>query len=46
VAGLSPDQEAALTAALPALEKLAEDLRAAVRRSRVQPVPDEYTGRA
>jgi DNA-binding MarR family transcriptional regulator len=34
VAGLPPEQEAALVAALPALENLAEDLRAAVRRGR------------
>ena len=34
LAGLPPDQEAALVAALPALENLAEDLRAAVRRGR------------
>ena len=32
VAGLPPEQEAALVAALPAFENLAEDLRAAVRR--------------
>jgi DNA-binding MarR family transcriptional regulator len=37
VAGLAPDQEAALVAALPALENLAEDLRAAVRRARASP---------
>ena len=36
VAGLPPEQEAALVAALPALENLAEDLRAAVRRGRGQ----------
>ena len=46
VAGLSPDQEAALTAALPALENLAEDLREAVRRNRSQSAPDEHTSRA
>jgi DNA-binding MarR family transcriptional regulator len=34
VAGLPPEQAAALVAALPALENLAEDLRAAVRRGR------------
>ncbi len=34
VASLPPEQEAALVAALPALENLAEDLRAAVRRGR------------
>jgi DNA-binding MarR family transcriptional regulator len=34
VAGLPPEPEAALIAALPALENLAEDLRAAVRRGR------------
>ena len=34
VAGLPPEQEAALVAALPALENLAEDLRAAVRHGR------------
>ena len=36
VAGLPPEQAAALVAALPALENLAEDLRAAVRRGRGQ----------
>ena len=36
VAGLPPDQEATLVAALPALENLTEDLRAAVRRGRGQ----------
>ena len=36
VADLPPDQADALVAALPALEHLAEDLRAAVRRSRGQ----------
>jgi DNA-binding MarR family transcriptional regulator len=36
VAGLPPDQEAALIAALPALENLADDLRAVVRRGRGQ----------
>lgn len=46
VAGLSPDQEAALTAALPALESLAEDLRTAVRRNRAQPAHDEHTTHA
>jgi len=46
VAGLAPDQEAALVAALPALENLAEDLRAAVRRARVGPAPDERVNRA
>jgi DNA-binding MarR family transcriptional regulator len=34
LAGLPPEQEAALVAALPALENLAEDLAAAVRRGR------------
>ena len=34
VAGLPPEEAAALVAALPALENLAEDLRAAVRRGR------------
>jgi DNA-binding MarR family transcriptional regulator len=38
VAELPPDQEDALVAALPALENLAEDLRAAVRRGRSQQV--------
>jgi DNA-binding MarR family transcriptional regulator len=38
VAELPPDQEDALVAALPALENLAEDLRAAVRRGRTQQV--------
>jgi DNA-binding MarR family transcriptional regulator len=36
VAGLPPEQEAALIAALPALENLAEDLRAVVARGRGQ----------
>jgi DNA-binding MarR family transcriptional regulator len=36
VAELPPDQEDAMVAALPALENLAEDLRAAVRRGRTQ----------
>ena len=36
VAELPPEQEEALVAALPALENLAEDLRAAVRRGRTQ----------
>jgi DNA-binding MarR family transcriptional regulator len=36
VAGLPPDQEAALVTALPALENLAEDLRTVVRRGRGQ----------
>jgi DNA-binding MarR family transcriptional regulator len=36
VAGLPAEQEAALVAALPALEHLAEDLRATVRRGREQ----------
>ncbi len=39
VAGLARDQEAALVAALPALENLAEDLRGAVRRARAEPAP-------
>jgi DNA-binding MarR family transcriptional regulator len=34
VSGLPPEQEAALVEALPALENLAEDLRAVVRRGR------------
>ena len=46
VAGLPPDQEAALVAALPALEHLAEDLRTVVLRNRVQPAHDEQTNRA
>ena len=41
VAGLARDQEAALVAALPALENLAEDLRGAVRRARAEPVRAE-----
>ncbi len=41
VADLPPEQAAALITALPALENLAEDLRAAVRRSRTQPARDE-----
>jgi DNA-binding MarR family transcriptional regulator len=45
VAGLPADQEAALVAALPALENLAEDLRTAVRRNRAQPAQDEQTNR-
>src|ERR1700757_2755523 len=36
MAELPPEQQAALVAALPALENLAEDLRAAVRRGRGQ----------
>jgi DNA-binding MarR family transcriptional regulator len=36
VAGLPPEQADALVAALPALENLAEDLRAAVRRGRAE----------
>jgi len=36
LAELPPEQEAALVAALPALENLAEDLRAAVRRGRAE----------
>ena len=43
VAGLPPDQEAALVAALPALENLAEDLRTAVRRNRAQSAPGQRT---
>jgi DNA-binding MarR family transcriptional regulator len=46
VAGLPPDQEAALVAALPALENLAEDLRTAVRRNRTQPAPGQRTSQA
>jgi DNA-binding MarR family transcriptional regulator len=46
VAGLPPDQEAALVAALPALENLAEDLRAAVRRNRSQSAPGQHTSHA
>jgi len=41
VAGLPPDQEATLVAALPALENLAEDLRAVVRRGRIQAAREE-----
>jgi len=41
VADLPPEQADALITALPALENLAEDLRAAVRRSRTQPARDE-----
>jgi DNA-binding MarR family transcriptional regulator len=41
VASLPPEQEAALAAALPALENLAEDLRAAVRRGRGQPAREQ-----
>ena len=41
VAELPPDQEAALIAALPALENLAEDLRAVVRRGRIQAAREE-----
>ena len=41
LAGLPPDQEAALVAALPALENLAEDLRAVVRRGRIQAAREE-----
>jgi hypothetical protein len=44
VTGLPADQQAALVAALPALENLAEDLRATVRRGRDSfrdaPAPD------
>jgi DNA-binding MarR family transcriptional regulator len=36
VADLPPEQEAALIAALPTLENLSEDLRAAVRRGRAE----------
>lgn len=43
VAGLPPDQEAALVAALPALENLAEDLRTAVRRNRARSAPGQRT---
>src|SRR5215469_5735455 len=43
VVGLPPDREAALIAALPALENLAEDLRTTVRRNRVQPAADRRT---
>jgi hypothetical protein len=43
VAALPPDQEAALVAALPALENLAEDLRTAVRRNRAQSAPGQRT---
>ena len=46
VAGLPPDQEAALVAALPALEDLAEDLRTVVRRNRARPAHDEQTNHA
>jgi DNA-binding MarR family transcriptional regulator len=41
VAGLPPEQAAALVAALPALENLAEDLRAVIRRGRVQAAREE-----
>jgi DNA-binding MarR family transcriptional regulator len=41
VAGLPPEQEAALVAALPALENLAEDLRTVVRRGRAQATREE-----
>ena len=41
VAGLPADQVAALIAALPALENLAEDLRAVVRRGRIQAAREE-----
>jgi DNA-binding MarR family transcriptional regulator len=41
VASLPPEQETALAAALPALENLAEDLRAAVRRGRSQPAQEQ-----
>jgi len=41
VAGLPPEQAAALIAALPALENLAEDLRAVVRRGRIQAAREE-----
>jgi DNA-binding MarR family transcriptional regulator len=41
VAGLPPGEAAALVAALPALENLAEDLRAAVRRGRGQQTREE-----
>jgi hypothetical protein len=40
VTALPTDQEAALIAALPAFENLAEDLRATVRRGRDQLVRD------
>jgi DNA-binding MarR family transcriptional regulator len=41
VADLPPEQEAALIAALPALDHLAEDLRVAARRGRGQQTRDE-----
>jgi DNA-binding MarR family transcriptional regulator len=41
VASLPPEQETALAAALPALENLAEDLRAAVRRGRGQTAQEQ-----
>ena len=41
VAGLPAEQVAALIAALPALENLAEDLRAVVRRGRIQAAREE-----
>jgi DNA-binding MarR family transcriptional regulator len=46
VAHLPAEQEAALVAALPALENLAEGLRAAVRHGRGQPVRDEHNRQA
>jgi DNA-binding MarR family transcriptional regulator len=44
VARLPADQQAALVAALPALENLAEGLRAEVRRGRSQPAGDGQAG--
>jgi hypothetical protein len=41
VAGLPPDQEAALVAALPAFENLAVELRATVQRDRDQVAVEE-----
>src|SRR6516164_7848593 len=41
VAGLPAEQLATLVAALPALENLAEDLRAVVRRGRIQAAREE-----
>jgi DNA-binding MarR family transcriptional regulator len=46
VAGLPAGQQAALIAALPALENLAEGLRSAVRRGGGQPARDDRTENA
>jgi DNA-binding MarR family transcriptional regulator len=45
VAGLSAEQETALVAALPALENLAEGLRAAVQRGRAQQIREDQDER-